>query len=152
MRSATRNNFPDISGGQMLENKIITTLRLLEIHDVKPNGLRWFVIHHLESGGELPIHDNKVNLSALAKLAGIDRQLFYPSRGILGFRIIVAKIDDILKNSSEAKQHNRRPYTNKNRDNRLIDSMSAEIIELHEKLARANQIEKMALLGMHIIL
>jgi hypothetical protein len=136
----------------MRGSKIIKTLKALEINDIAANGLRWFVIHHIESGGELPTHNKKVNLSALSILAGIDRQLFYPKRGNLGFGIIIAQINDILKNNPKENQHHGTARANKNTDKEIIGSLAAEIIELHEKLARANQIEKMALLGMHIVL
>lgn len=136
----------------MRGGKIIATLKALDISDVTANGLRWFVIHHIESGGELPIHNKKINLSALAILAGIDRQLFYPKRGNLGFGIIIAQINDILENNPNENQHHGTARANRNIDKQIIDSLAAEIIELHERLARANQIEKMALLGMHIIL
>jgi len=140
----------------MRGDKIIATLKALDINDVTANGLRRFVIHHIGSGGKLPIHNKKINLSALAILAGIDRQLFYPKRGNLGFGIIIAQINDILKNNPKENpkenQHHGSARANKNIDKQIIDSLAAEIIELHERLARANQIERMALLGMHIIL
>jgi len=136
----------------MRETKLIGILKLLQLNDAKADQLRWALIHHLESGKPLPTHNNKINLSALANLMCIDRQLFYPGRGNKSYIAIASGVNDYLHSNSSSRQ--RRDTGGKNNDatKQMIDVLSNEVLGLREELARANQIEEMALSGMHIVL
>lgn len=135
----------------MRAKKLISTLKAIEINDTRANQLRRALIRHLESGKELPTHNNKINLSALASLMNIDRQLFYPGRGNKFFIAIASEINNNFECNRAARQ---KDIGRKRNDatRQMIDSLSNEVLALREELARANQIEKMALSGMHIVL
>lgn len=135
----------------MRANKLMSILKAIEINDTRADQLRWALIRYLESGKALPIHNNKINLSALAALMNIDRQLFYPGRGNKSFIAIAAEINNNLESNRASRQRN---IVRKRSDatRQMIDSLSNEVLALREELARANQIEQMALSGMHIVL
>lgn len=133
----------------MRANKTINSLKAIEIYDTRADQLRWALIRHLESGKELPTYNNKINLSALAALMNFDRQLFYPGRGNKFFISIVSEINNNLESNRTARDIGRK---RSDTTRQIIDNLSNEVLALREELARANQIEKMALSGMHIVL
>ena len=135
----------------MRVNKLISSLKALEISVTKADQLRWALIRYLESGKSLPTHNDKINLSALAALMNCDRQLFYPGRGNKSFIAIAAEINNYLERNRTPRQRDAR-CKHGDATRQMIDSLSNEVIALREELARANQIEEMALSGMHIVL
>lgn len=136
----------------MRENKLIGILKALEVNDTKADQLRWALIQHLESDKPLPTHNNKINLSALAALMNIDRQLFYPGRGNKFYITIAAEINNYFDSNRISRQ--RRDVGRKRSDatKQMIDALSNEVLGLREELARAKQIEEMVVSGMHIVL
>lgn len=136
----------------MRGNKLIGILKVLQVNDIRADHLRWALIHHLESGKPLPTHNNKLNLSALAALMSIDRQLFYPGRGNKFYIAIAAEINNYLNSNGTSRQRPDIGRKNSDSTKQMIDVLSNEVLGLREELARANQIEQMALSGMHIVL
>lgn len=136
----------------MRGNKLIGILKVMQVNDIRANQLRWALIHHLESGKPLPMHNNKINLSAVSALMNIDRQLFYPGRGNKFYIAIAAKINNHLASNSFSRQNRDTGRQRSDATKQMIDALSNEVHALREELARASQIEEMALSGMHIVL